>query len=59
MRQIRERNQILGFYMPSMFHLHVHKTNNINEWWTWDDKTLCTFLHEYIHFLQDVSTVAG
>lgn len=29
------------------------------KWWKWDDKTLCTFLHEYIHFLQDISTVAG
>ena len=45
--------------MPSMFHLHVHTKMNIKKWWKWDDKTLCTFLHEYIHFLQDVSTVAG
>ncbi len=59
MRNIRNYNQTLGFYMPSMFHLHVHTKRNIKKWWKWDDKTLCTFLHEYIHFLQDVSTVAG
>lgn len=45
--------------MPSMFHLHVHTTEDIEHWETWDDETLCTFLHEYIHFLQDISTVSG
>ena len=45
--------------MPSMFHLHVHTKKNIKKWWKWDDKTRCAFLHEYIHFLQDISTVAG
>lgn len=59
MRQARKRNQVLGFYMPSMFHLHVHTTEDIGYWERWDDKTLCTFLHEYIHFLQDISTVSG
>lgn len=59
MRQVRKRNQFLGFYMPSMFHLHVHTTADIGHWEKWDDKTLCTFLHEYIHFLQDISTVSG
>lgn len=59
MRHARKYNQILGFYMPSMFHLHVHTMADIGHWEKWDDKTLCTFLHEYIHFLQDISTVSG
>lgn len=59
MRQVRKYNQVLGFYMPSMFHLHVHTLEDIEHWEKWNDKTLCTFLHEYIHFLQDISTVAG
>lgn len=59
MRNIRKFNQILGFYMPSMFHLHVHTESNITNWKAWDDETQCTFLHEYIHFLQDISTVMG
>lgn len=42
-----------------MFHLHVHTEENFKNWRKWDDETLCTFLHEYIHFLQDVSTVSG
>lgn len=59
MRHKRRYNLTLGFYMPSMFHLHVHTEENFKNWRKWDDETLCTFLHEYIHFLQDVSTVSG
>ena len=59
MRHARKYNQILGFYMPSMFHLHVHTMADIVHRGKWDDKTLCTFLYEYIHFLQDISTVSG
>ena len=59
MRNTRRYNTTLGFYMPSMFHLHVHTENDIANWKTWDDETQCTFLHEYIHFMQDISTVMG
>lgn len=59
MRNTRRYNTTLGFYMPSMFHLHVHTESDITNWKEWDDQTLCTFLHEYIHFLQDISTVMG
>lgn len=59
MRNIRRYNMTLGFYMPSMFHLHVNTNNDIGNWRMWDDETRCTFLHEYIHFLQDISTVMG
>ena len=59
MRSERKFNTVLGFYMPSMFHLHVHTINDFSRWKEWDDTTLCTFLHEYIHFLQDISTVSG
>lgn len=59
MRNKRRYNLTLGFYMPSLFHLHVHTEKDFKNWRKWDDATLCTFLHEYIHFLQDISTVAG
>lgn len=59
MRIKKKRSTVLGFYMPSLFHLHVHTElplNNLNDW---GDTTLCTFFHEYIHFMQDISTVMG
>lgn len=59
MRHRRRFNLTLGFYMPSLFHLHVHTKKFFKNLWKWDDETFCTFLHEYIHFLQDVSTVSG
>ena len=59
MRQDRKYNQTLGFYAPNMFLLHVNTDKSIKNWKKWDDKTMCTFLHEYIHFLQDISTVSG
>lgn len=49
----------LGFYEPSVFHLHTLGDGKINEMNKWSDKQKSTFLHEYIHFLQDISTVQG
>lgn len=45
--------------MPSMFHLHVHTKKELDNLNKLDDTELCTFFHEYIHFLQDISTVMG
>ena len=59
MRYERQLYQTLGFYMPSMFLLHVNTDKSIVSWRNWDDKTMCIFLHEYIHYLQDISTVSG
>lgn len=49
----------LGFYRPSLFHLNVATNKPLSDWTIWDDTTLCTFFHEYIHFLQDIMTVFG
>ena len=49
----------LGFYEPSVFHLHTLGDGKISEMNKWSDKQKSTFLHEYIHFLQDISTVQG
>lgn len=59
MRVKIKRSNILGFYMPSMFHLHVNTEFPLDSWQKWEDTTLCTFFHEYIHFIQDISTVMG
>lgn len=59
MRSAAKYSELLGFYQPNMFHLHVHTKLNLKRWREWDDTTLCTFFHEYIHFLQDISTVSG
>lgn len=59
MRSAAKYYELLGFYQPNMFHLHFYTKLNIRMWREWDDTTLCTFIHEYIQFLQDISTVSG
>lgn len=56
--------ETLGFYEPGFLHLRVntdHDISNLNELSRNKDtqKYFSTFLHEYIHFLQDVTTTSG
>jgi hypothetical protein len=56
----RKLNTTLGFYSPSFLRMHVGTNlslmnlNAIN-----DDFTESVFLHEYIHFIQDLTTTYG
>ena len=56
--------EVRGFYEPGLFHLRLNTTDdltNLNE--LKRDKTkikyYSSFFHEYIHFLQDVTTTSG
>lgn len=49
----------LGFYEPSLFHIHLAYDVKLDEWKNWPDEVLFTFFHEYIHFLQDLTTTSG
>lgn len=59
MRNTIKRHQTLGFFVPTAFHLHVSSDVDVHKWREWDDTTLCTFFHEYIHYLQDIMTGYG
>lgn len=51
---------VLGEYVPGFFKISISK--EIFEGITWGDFTeeeVATFIHEYVHFLQDVSTTRG
>lgn len=48
-----------GFYVPTMFHIHIGSDIKLKNWKTWDEESLSAFFHEYIHFLQDIMTVVG
>ncbi len=56
---IERYNTTLGFYEPSVFHLYTRGTGKINDLPKWDTQQASTFLHEYVHFLQDITTVKG
>ena len=49
----------LGFYRPSFFKMQVNRTDNLEDLNQLSDITSAVYLHEYIHFLQDISTSFG
>jgi hypothetical protein len=51
-----------GFYEPGLLHLRINtykSLENLNELIESDRQLFSTFLHEYIHFLQEVTTTNG
>ena len=64
MRQPRKklRDGELGFYAPSTFYMHVDVDNEGKDALDLNALTATqrsTFFHEYIHFIQDISTFSG
>lgn len=58
---LRKLNAALGYYWVSFFHIHLCVNESIvnkrfNEW---SPFVQSVFFHEYIHFLQDISTICG
>ncbi len=49
----------LGFYRPSFFKMQVNHTDNLEDLNVLADIPSAIYLHEYIHFLQDISTTYG
>lgn len=52
-------NVTLGFYEPSVFHLYTRGSGKLCDMPNWEIQQASTFLHEYIHFLQDIMTSKG
>ena len=49
-------NTIMGYYKPAFFHINV-KTDNAFK--NFSDNDFSIFIHEYVHFIQDVTTTYG
>jgi len=49
----------LGFYRPSFFKMQVNHTDDLDDLNVLADIPSAIYLHEYIHFLQDISTTFG
>lgn len=52
----RKLSTTLGFYNPSFFHINIGTNSSFERFF---DKDFSVFVHEYIHFLQDVCTIYG
>lgn len=51
-------NQLLGYYMPAFFKLYIRTLDPI-DLRKLTPAELCTFVHEYTHFIQDFTTIKG
>lgn len=49
----------LGFYCPSLFYIYLAGKGRLKDIKKWDEEQQCTFLHEYMHYLQDITTTQG
>lgn len=56
---LKRYNTTLGFYEPAVFHLHTIGNGQLKRMENWSQSQKSTFLHEYIHFLQDITTIQG
>ena len=52
-------NMTLGFYLPTFFKMQVNTDESFSDLKKLDDIPLAIYFHEYIHYLQDISTVFG
>lgn len=53
--------ELLGYYKPGFLHLHINTEQDLelNSILQSDQRLFSTFIHEYIHFLQNFTTTIG
>lgn len=56
---IRKKNNVIGGYNPSFFEMEVNCSTNNFDLNKMSDKDLTVLFHEYVHFLQDITTYCG
>ena len=47
------------YYRPSFFHMKIDLPVDLGDLNEITDATFALYLHEYIHFVQDISTIYG
>lgn len=52
----RRLHQTLGYYTPAFFHINVGTNASFSRF---SDMDFSVYLHEYIHFIQDTTTIYG
>ena len=56
---IRKKDDILGGYIPAFFEMQVNCSTNNFDFNRLSNNELSVFLHEYVPFLQDITTTYG
>ena len=52
-------NKALGLYMPTFLKMHIETKGSLENLGNINERDSSIFAHEYIHFLQDISTYYG
>jgi hypothetical protein len=52
-------SKLLGSYFQSFFCIELHTDESLDDLNNLKEETISTLLHEYIHFLQDITTSFG
>lgn len=55
----RLKSSLLGYYVPSFFEMHIDTFQDDLTITSLSPKDRCILFHEYIHFLQDITTYYG
>lgn len=50
---------VLGLYSPSFFKMYISLREHIDDVFNLSEEASAAFIHEYIHFLQDITTIYG
>jgi hypothetical protein len=59
MYQRSDLSSSLGFYTPTFFRIHLDTDIRPGDFRQYSAENAAIFLHEYIHFLQDLTTIYG
>ena len=54
-----ELQSALGLYSPSFFKMYIGVTEKMDDIFKLSVPASAAFLHEYVHFLQDITTIYG
>ena len=57
--KIRLFNQDEGYYIPSFMYINISEHIDMQEFEENSSEIKGTFIHEYCHYLQDISTTYG
>lgn len=57
--QVKYANVQMGYYLPSFFSIHLNTKSSLDNLNDLPLKDRSTLVHEYVHFLQDITTTFG
>ncbi len=54
-----KKETLLGSYNPAFYYIYLDTDDSLDDLLNLTEEEFTTFIHEYIHFLQDILTIYG